>query len=216
MTVVPTAFQLAGWIPAWWRGLAGADDLLSISDGLDLAALADAAGRTRAVTAYCPELGVGALPGPRTVTEAAVEAAEAVVLLDRPGNPAAVLLPSPDGWRLLPAGTSRPSHTDLREADSAMAQAVLAAESGLRDSGVSLGDAPAEASARPLPPGCPAANRGVLVRAVRLWTAVDAVPPSRRSGGLREVLHTAAAAALAAYCTGVPGHDRVARGMRFA
>lgn len=216
MTVVPTAFQLAGWIPAWWRGLAGADDLLAIAEGLDLAALAGAAGRTRVVTAYCPELGVGVLPGPKTVTESAVAAGEAVVLSARPGEPATVLVPSADGWRFLPAGMSGPSHTDLREADAAMAQAVLAAESEIRDSGIALGSTPPRASLRPLPPGCPPANRGVLVRAVRLWTAVDAVPPPRRPAALRDVLQAAAGAALAAYCTPVPQPARVRGEVRFA
>ena len=74
MTVVPPSFQLAGWIPAWWRGVVGGDDLLEILDSRTVAALSDLRGRTAALTAYCPALGVAALPGPRATTEAAVAA----------------------------------------------------------------------------------------------------------------------------------------------
>jgi hypothetical protein len=218
VTVVPTAFQLASWIPAWWRGSVGADDLLAITGGVDLPALSRLAGATAGVTAYCPRLGVGVLPGPKRVTEAAVHAGEAVILAGRPAEASAMLVPGDAGWDIVPAGPSRPAHTGLRQADAEMAQAVIAAEREIRECGLSVATAPAPASLRPLPPDAPAASRGVLARAVRLWTAVEAVQPALRTAALEDVATKAAWAALTAYCPPLAQRSRgaVDRDVRFA
>ena len=51
----------------------------------------------------------------------------------------------------------------------------------------------------PLPPDADSERKGLLVRSVRLWTAVAAVPAEQCTPELQEVLRTAARAALAAY-----------------
>lgn len=201
MTVVPLAFQLASWIPALWRGTAGGDDLVDLVGPGLLGRLTQLRPGTTAVTAYCPELGVGGLPGPKPTTEAAVAAGEAVILHGAPGRPASLLLPQGSAWVLLAADPARPLDLDLRQADSDLAQAVVAAERELRDRSASFHVPVRPAEVRPLPPDASSERRGLLVRAVRLWTAVAAVPAEARSPALNQVLHTAARASLAAYAT---------------
>lgn len=215
MTVVPLAFQLASWIPAWWRGSAGGDDLVDLIGSDLLGILSARRSTTTAVTAYCPELGVGVLPGPKPATEAAVAAGQAVILHGAPGGRSALLLPEGPAWVLLAADPARPLALDLRQAASDMAQAVVAAERELRDQGPAFNAPRAPAAVRPLPPDAGPERRGLLVRAVRLWTAVAAVPAGRRSPALGQVLHAAATASLAAYaCTDLvtveapPSRDR--------
>lgn len=199
MTVVPAAFQLVSWIPAWWRAAVGGDDLVGLLGREALPEVARLRSGTVAVTAYCPELGVGTLPGPKPATEAAVAAGQAVILHGPPGLPASLLVPAGGGWSLLAGGPSRPVDLDLRRADAELAEAVVTAEHELRAVGTTFGLPPRTAAVLPLPPDASSQRRGLLVRAVRLWTAAAAVPADQRPEPLRRVLHAAAGAALAAY-----------------
>ena len=200
MTVVPPSFQLAGWIPAWWRGVVGGDDMLELLDAQTVAALAEMRDRTSALTAYCPALGVAALPGPRRSTEMAVAAGEAVVLHGRDRAQSHLLVPEVGGrWALLECETPRPVDLDLRQASSEMAEAVVLAEQAIRTQQVSFTVDPESPAVRPLPPDADSERKGLLVRSVRLWTAVAAVPAEQCTPELQEVLRTAARAALAAY-----------------
>jgi hypothetical protein len=203
VTVVPLAFQLTGWIPAWWGARAGGDDLLDLVGPDVVAQLTALRATTTAISAYCPALGVSALPGPRNTTEAAVAAGQAVVLHAGLG-PSTLLIPDADDWWVVTADPARPVDLDLRQAASEMAEAVLVAEEQVR---AVAGDLAAErlpAGVRPLPPGADPQRRGLLVRAVRLWTAVAAVPAERRTPALQGVERTSARAALAAYAEPVP------------
>ncbi len=206
MTVVPAAFQLTGWIPAWWRGSAGGDDLLELVGPVALGALAGLRTSTVALTAYCPELGVGALPGPVAVNRCAVAAGQAVILHAAHREPSHVLLPDGDSWTLRTADAVRPPDLDLRSAASDMAQAVVAAEHAIREGGTRFGAAIPRASVRPLPPDADPERKGLLVRAVRLWTAVAAVPVAQRTPEVAQVLTAAVRAALAAYMDPQPVH----------
>ncbi len=197
MTVVPASFQIAGWLPAWWRAAVGGDDLLDLVGPATLDALAARRGQIAAVSAYCPELGVAALPGPKPATEAAVAAGEAVILHGPPGEPATLLIPSGTEWALLQAGPSRPIDLDLQQAASDMACAVLVAEEQLRLQEVVAPVAPQPARLRPLPPDASSQRRGLLVRAVRLWTAVAAL--ESRTPELQALLTAVARATLSAY-----------------
>jgi hypothetical protein len=176
MTVVPPSFQLAGWIPAWWRGVVGGDDMLELLDAQTVSVLAELRDRTSALTAYCPALGVSALPGPRPSTEIAVAAGEAVVLHGRDRAQSHLLVPEAGRWTLLECGTPRPVDLDVRQAEAEMAEAVVHAEHAIRTQQVAFTVDPAKAAARPLPPDADSQRKGLLVRAVRLWTAL---PPSR-------------------------------------
>lgn len=199
MTVVPLSFQLCGWIPAWWRGTAGGDDLLDLVGRQRLGDLAALRSQTRAVSAYCPELGVGVLPGPRATTEAAVAAGEAVILHGEAGSPATLLVPGDKGWRALSGGVPRPLDLDLREAGREFAQAVVQAEHALREAGTRSAAEVPRMTVRPLPPGAGPERKGLLVRAVRVWSAVAAVPPADRTPELWQLLTACARATLAAY-----------------
>ena len=214
MTVVPLSYQLCGWIPAWWRGTAGGDDLLELLGSQALARASELRASVTALTAYSPELGVGVLPGPKPVTEAAVAAGQAVILHGGVGEPATLLIPAADGWEFLPAAPPRPVDLDLRQAAADFAEAVVIAEQELRSTGTSFDQPVAQMSVRPLPPGADAERKGVLVRAVRVWSAVAAVPPARRSPALADVVTASARAALAAYTE--PVVSAPARSRRFA
>jgi len=199
MTVVPAAFQLTGWIPAWWRGSAGGDDVLELVGPTALDALATMRTSTVILTAYCPELGVGVLPGPGEVNRSAVAAGQAVLLHAAHRGPSHVLVPDGASWTLLPGAPARPPDLDLRSAASELAQAVLIAERAMRETG-HVFDAPVpQASVRPLPPDAEPERKGLLVRAVRLWTAIAAIPDQQRTPEVAEVLTAAARATLAAY-----------------
>lgn len=214
MTVVPLSFQLCGWIPAWWRGAAGGDDLLELVGADALADLAPLRAQVTALTAYSPELGVGVLPGPKAANEAAVAAGEAVVLHRGPGDPALLLVPGEAGWRLVPAGVPRPPDLDPRQAAAEFAEAVVTAEHALRDAGTTFTASVPGMSVRPLPPGADPQRKGLLVRAVRVWSAVAAVPAAQRTPDLQRVLVASARAALAAY--GEPVVTAATRTRRFA
>jgi len=204
MTVVPSALQLAGWIPAWWRGAAGGDDLVGLVGPEALGRLTTLRVNTAAVTAYCPELGVGALPGPKRATEAAVAAGEAVILQARDRGSATLLLPQGRSWVFLEADAARPVDFDLHQASADMAEAVIAAEREVREAGLVFSVAPRGPAVRPLPPDAGPERHGLLVRAVRVWTAVAAIPPDRRTPSLRVLLGAAARATLAAYTDPAP------------
>ena len=196
MTVVPVSFQLCGWLPAWWRGAAGGDDVLELIGADLMTRVSPLRATTTALSAYSPDLGVGTLPGPKAVTEAAVAAGEAVILHAGPGRPSTVLIP---GVGLLPAGVPRPLDLDLDQAATEFAQAVVRAEHELRFTGAAVtSDVPAM-TVRPLPPGADGQRKGLLVRAVRVWTAVGEVPASQRSAALQDVVRCSARAALSAY-----------------
>jgi hypothetical protein len=214
MTVVPASFQVAGWLPAWWRAAVGGDDVLELLGPGPLHVLAQQRAHTAAVTAYCPELGVGVLPGPKPSTEAAVAAGEAVVLHGHPGQPGALLVPRPAGWELVPSGPSRPVDLDLRQAAIELVEAVLAAETQLRQGPGIAARPPRPASVRALPPDASSQRRGLLVRAVRIWTAVSAVDPL--TPNLRDVITAAARATLAAYAEPVPARVGRPADRRFA
>jgi hypothetical protein len=214
MTVVPLSFQLCGWIPAWWRGAAGGDDLLELVGTPALAALADVRTSVSAVTAFSPELGVGALPGPRRVTETAVAAGQAVILHRGRGSRSLLLIPGGDGWSLLEGDVPRPVDLDLRQAAAEFAEAVVTAEHALRETGRTYGAEVPSMSVRPLPPGADPHRRGLLVRAVRVWSAVAAVPPAERTPDLAAVITASARATLAAYAE--PVVSSASRSRRFA
>lgn len=199
MTVVPLSYQLCGWIPAWWRGAAGGDDLLELLGEQALEQVSGVRSSVTALTAYSPELGVGVLPGPKPATEAAVAAGEAVILHGALGAPATLLVPSGNGWQFLAAATPRPLDLDVRQAAADFAQAVVLAERELRAAGMTFDQQMPRMSVRPLPPGADPHRKGLLVRAVRMWSAVSSVPPSRRSPSLQQVLTASARAALASY-----------------
>lgn len=199
MTVVPASFQLAGWIPAYWRGAVGGDDMLSILDPPAVTVLADLRDRTTAVTAYCPALGAGVLPGPRSSTEAAVAAGEAVVLHGRDRGQSHMLVPRAEGWALLECDPPRPVDLDLRQAAAEMAEAVVLAEHAVRARQLQFSAQPTAAAVRPLPPDAESQTIGLLARAVRIWTAVAAIDTEQRTPELQQVLTAAARAALAAY-----------------
>lgn len=200
MTVVPMAFQLASWIPPWWRGTVGGDDLLGLLSPDALPSLSRLRRTTVAVTAYCTDLGVATLPGPKTATEAAVAAGEAVILHAAQGSPAHLLVPAGGSWHLLPANPARPVDLNVHQADTDLAQAVVAAEHTLREAGAGFSAPFRTPCARPLPPDADSSRRALLVRAVRLWTAVEAVPDAQRGPELATVTRAAAHATLAAYC----------------
>jgi hypothetical protein len=199
MTVVPVAFQLTSWIPAWWRGEVGGDDLVSLLPGVDLPTLLATRDSTVRITAYCPALGVAVLPGPKPATEAAVAAAQAVIFHAQPGMPGHLLIPDGTDWRMYDAAPSRPVALDPEQAKADLAQAVVRAEQDLRSAAISFGLEPRPATARPLPPGASGPRRALLTRAVRLWTALDAVPRAERTDSLTNALTAAATATLAAY-----------------
>ncbi len=207
MTVVPAAFQLTGWIPAWWRGSAGGDDLLELVGPAALDALGALRTSTVALTAYCPELGVGVLPGPATVNRSAVATGQAVILHAAHRAPSHVLVPHGASWTLLAADPARPPDLDLRSAASDLAQAVVAAEHAIRETSARFDAAVPRASVRPLPPHADPERKGLLVRAVRLWTAVAAIPVAQRTSEVDQVLTAAARATLAAYMEPQPVHS---------
>jgi hypothetical protein len=196
MTVVPLSFQLCGWLPAWWRGAAGGDDILELLGPTLMHDVSPLRASTSAITAFCPELGVGVLPGPKAVTEEAVAAGEAVIFHGGPGAASKVLVP---GVGLFEAGTSRPVDLDLRQAATDFAQSVVTAEHELRASSTTFGATPAPTTVRPLPPGADPDRKALLTRAARMWTAVDAVPAVQRTPAMVDVLRCSARATLAAY-----------------
>lgn len=199
MTVVPLSFQLTAWIPAWWQGRVGGDDLADLTGMPLLPQLRAAQSVTVGLSAYCPALGVGVLPGPKPVTEIAVAAGEAVILHGGAGAAAHLLVPREGRWSLLQAGPSRPLDINPGQADRDLAEAVVTAEHALRESGTQVSAIPRRPSVRPLPPDAGRAEQGLLARAATLWTAVDAVPPARRTPALTHVLQCAARAVLVAY-----------------
>jgi hypothetical protein len=214
MTVVPASFQIAGWLPAWWRAAVGGDDVLELLGPGALEALSRQRVLTAAVSAYCPELGVGVLPGPKPTTEAAVAAGEAVILHGHPGQPGALLIPRRSGWELVPTGPSRPVDLDLRRAGIELDEAVLAAEEQLRLGQGVAARTPQPATARALPPDASPQRRGLLVRAVRLWTALAAV--ETLTPQLRDLLGAVARATLVAYAEPVPALIHRPADRRFA
>ena len=80
-----------------------------------------------------------------------------------------------------------------------MADAVVMAEQRIRSQGLRFSAQPDQAAVRPLPPDADSERTGLLVRAVRIWTAVAALAPDQRTPELDEVLRAAARATLAAY-----------------
>ncbi len=214
MTVVPASFQIAGWLPAWWRAAVGGDDMLDLVGPTTLDELVTQRGQIAAVSAYCPELGVAVLPGPKPTTEAVVAAGQAVILHGHPGQPSALLIPAGKDWELLPAAASRPVDLDLQQAASEMASAVLAAEEQLRVHQGIAPVAPRPSRLRPLPPDASGQRRGLLVRAVRLWTAVAAV--ENRTPELESLLTAAARATLCAYVEPVVARQPSRADRRFA
>lgn len=204
------SFQLASWLPAWWCGRVGGDDILELAGPTVLPELRAHADRTTAVTAFCPDAGVDLLPGPRATTEAAVAAGQAVILHSR--GPATLVIPQDDGWEVMPAGVPRPLDLDLRAAEIEMAEAVLAAEQEIREAGLEFTAAQRPATARPLPPGADPSRQRLLVRAVRIWNACAAVPVSQRTPAISRLVRAAARATLSAYSeleiTGVSSRQR--------
>jgi hypothetical protein len=198
MTVVPVAFQLTSWIPAWWGGAVGGDDIVSLMGSVDLPALRELRGDTLGMGAYCPALSVSVLPGPRSVTEAAVEGGQAVIL-HRMAGPSAVLVPDAAGWSCLEANPSRPSALTVDQAATELAEAVVGAEHALRETGGWATAAPRSAAIRSLPPDADPARRALLTRAVRVWNAVEALGPAGRGPLLEQVRTAAARATLASY-----------------
>lgn len=199
MTVVPASFQLAGWIPAWWRAAVGGDDLLELLDPAAVASLGGVRGKITRVTAYCPALGVSVLPGPRETTQSAVAAGEAVILHGRDRGQSHLLIPKGRQWAMVGCNAPRPVDLDHRQAAADMAEAVVLAEHSIRENGLQVTAATRPAAVRPLPPDASSEQRGLLVRAVRIWTAVDALHPGQRTPELQRVLQAAARATLAAY-----------------
>lgn len=199
MTIVPLSFQLTAWIPAWWEGHVGGDELTELVGPEMLSELARLRGSTTAFTAYCPDLGVGVLPGPRDTTEIAVAAGEAVILHGAAGLPSHLLVPSGEDLVAMEAGPCRPSDLHLSQVEREMTEAAVSAEHALRDVADIPTAIPRPASVRPLPPDARGENKALLVRAARLWTALAAVPESQRSPLLAEALRSAARATLAAY-----------------
>ena len=140
---LPAAVRLAWWGTAWLRGHVVADHLIDAvvdQDAVHLLAHPDAAaealvtglGRLRsagadAFGAALPAEGdpVG-LGGPRAFNAAALEAGEAVVVLDAAGFPVCGLVPSWVGaaatWTVLPA--ERRQLPDVGEADRALRSAL--------------------------------------------------------------------------------------------
>ncbi len=198
MTVVPVAFQLASWISAWWRGVVGGDDMVSLMGSVDLPTLRELRDGTLGLSAFCPALTVAVLPGPKPTTEAAVEAGQAVVLHRTVGH-STVLVPDGTGWAFLEAEPSRPPAMSIEQAGAELAQAVVAAEHELRETGQRVSAEPRPAGIRSLPPDADGARRALLTRAVRVWTAVEAVDASRRGPLLDDVRAAAARATLASY-----------------
>lgn len=210
MTVVPVAFQLSSWIPAWWRADIGGDDIVSLLPGTDLQSLLTLRDATVRVTAYCPEIGVPVLPGPKATTESAVAAGQAVILHRGPGQPSSLMIPDGREWHVVSADPSRPVDLDADQAHGELAQAVVRAEHDLREAAISFNVTPRPATARPLPPTAGGSRRALLTRAVRIWTAIDAIPEAQRTESLAEALTAAARATLAAYLE-PPVHARSAR-----
>jgi hypothetical protein len=176
-----------------------------------LSAVADLRDHTAAVTAFCPALGVSTLPGPRTSTEAAVAAGEAVVLHGRDRGRSYLLVPDDARWRLLECDPPKPVDLDVRQAGVDMAEAVVLAEHIIRTRAQQFSAQPEPAAVRPLPPDADSERTGLLVRAVRIWTAVAAVEPEHRTPELDEVLRAAARATLAAYASAPVGAGEWAR-----
>lgn len=199
MTVVPVAFQLASWIPAWWRGDAGGDDVVGLMGPVDLADVLSLREGAIALTAYCPELGVGVLPGPKPATEAAVQSGQAVIVHRGPSTASSLILQQDGRWESVSANPARPVDLSLDQAAAELAQAVVRAEHGLREAALDFAVDYRPSSVRPLPPGTPGPRMALLSRAVRIWTAIDAVPGDLRTEAMGSALHAAARATLAAY-----------------
>jgi hypothetical protein len=199
MTVVPVAFQLASWIPAWWRADAGGDDVVGLMGPVDLAELLTLREGAIALTAYCPELGVGVLPGPKGATEAAVQSGQAVIVHRGPSTASSLLVKREGQWQVVSANPARPVDLSLDQAGAELAQAVVRAEHGLREAAIEFAVDYRPSSVRPLPPGTPGPRMALLSRAVRIWTAIDAVPRALRTEAMDGALHAAARATLAAY-----------------
>lgn len=215
MTVVPAAAVLAHWTAALWRGDAGGDDLLDVVRVLRLdpevrmhgrrvpllAAVAEL--RDESVDwagAFCTDAGVDLLPGPRLVTERAVAAGQALALYRTGGRPSLVA-PIEDGAiTVLEALPARPHPLHVRACAVELAEAVLAAEAALRCAPPAAVTGAQPTDPPPCAPHTPAANRGLIVRASRMWTvagaAIDAGLPHPE---LRELRRIAARACLTAY-----------------
>jgi hypothetical protein len=148
---VPASVRLAWWGTAWLRGYAGPDDLIdAVVDvdathlvSLDASAepLMTALGQLRsagadALGAAMPAEGdpVG-LGGPRPFNDAALEAGEAVLVVDAAGFPLRGLVPERVGaavtWRALEA--HRRQLPDVGEADRILRAALLDAARELAD-----------------------------------------------------------------------------------
>ncbi len=199
MTVVPVAFQLASWIPAWWRADAGGDDVVGLMGPVDLTDLLSLRDGAVALTAYCPELGVGVLPGPKPATEAAVQSGQAVIVDRGSSSPSSLVLQREGQWEVVSGNPARPIDLSLDQTGAELAQAVVRAEHGLREAALEFAVDYRPSSVRPLPPGTSGPRLALLTRAVRIWTAIDAVPRELRTEALDAALRAAVRATLAAY-----------------
>ncbi|MGB3014664.1 MAG: hypothetical protein WBB41_08600, partial [Candidatus Nanopelagicales bacterium] len=153
MTVVPVAFQLASWIPAWWRADAGGDDVVGLMGPVDLTDLLSLRDGAVALTAYCPELGVGVLPGPKPATEAAVQSGQAVIVDRGSSSPSSLVLQREGQWEVVSGNPARPIDLSLDQTGAELAQAVVRAEHGLREAALEFAVDYRPSSVRPLPPG---------------------------------------------------------------
>jgi len=87
----------------------------------------------------------------------------------------------------------------LDQTGAELAQAVVRAEHGLREAALEFAVDYRPSSVRPLPPGTSGPRLALLTRAVRIWTAIDAVPRELRTEALDAALRAAVRATLAAY-----------------
>ncbi len=193
---LPPSARLAWWGTAWLRGHVGPDDLLDAVLGTDVAhrvlAVDGVPGGLVATLAALRREGatqVGAafpvagdpcgLGGPRELTDAALDAGEAVVVTEA----GAALVPRRVGptveWTLLPA--ARRPLVDVGEADRDLRAALLTAANRLAELDVArwrpeVADLLLDLRERdPLtaPPGVPARCVGLAARALRAREVVD-------------------------------------------
>lgn len=246
MESLPRSVRLAAWTSAWLCDQVAIDDVLDrvrspddephdvrgMPGGGPPAPLRDAVRALRALGAHAATValprpgdphGVG---GPRELTEAAVDAGEAVVAVGAP----VALVPrvttfGPPGdqgqlvrWQWHEARPA-PAGMDVTEADQALGTALFEANSTLTDLDLAswrpevaqlLEDVRAAKDAAPLPRGYSPAAQALAARAARLWAitrfaldddgaAVSASAAAARKAALQP-LERAARHALAAAC----------------
>lgn len=245
MEPLPRSVRLAAWTNAWLHGETSVDDVLdrvrSADDepheveGMPPGAPAPLGDALRALRALGARSATVALPragdphglaGPRTLTEAAVEAGEAVLTAGAPH----ALVPrittfGPPGdqghlvrWMWHDAQPAPPA-ADAGEADRALGAALLQANSALTDLDLAawrpevaqlLEDVRSSTNAAPLPRAYSASAQALAARAARLWAvtnfalhddgaAVSAAAADARRAALQP-LERAARHALAAAC----------------